>query len=273
MKHGKETQMLQTKVMTVTPELAAKWLEGNTHNRPLYQRAVERYTAQMKASRWKLNGESIIFGDDGRLLDGQHRLWACVESQCTFESVVVTGANADAFLTIDQGKHRSVADHISVAKIGEGSGTSTKTVAAAAHLVIQYRTNSLFSTFASDPTEIIRLLQTEPGLIQWVAKAQRAPNGLKGFASPIAATLHVGALTHDEDADTFVHKWVSGADLEPGNPILTLRQRVMSMPPHKAWERMFLVASVWNAFIQQRPLYKMGSLRGDKFPRIEGDPR
>lgn len=255
--------------MTITPELATQWLEGNTHNRPIRPKDVATYTASMERGAWTLNGESIIFSDDGRLLDGQHRLWACVESQKTFESIVVLGVPESVFTTIDQGKARTHADHLFVAHVN-ATPTQMKFVAATALLILRYRTNNVFSKLAVPAEQVIKLVQKEPAIVDWTIKARRAPAGLRSFSTPIAATMHLGSVKHPAEADVFIHRWTTGADLQNGSPILTLRQRVLANPPHLSPDRLFLVASAWNAFIQQRPMMKMGSMRGDNFPKIAG---
>jgi hypothetical protein len=223
----------------------------------------------MRAGRWKLNGESVIFDSADRLLDGQHRLWACIESQRPFETVVVFGADPEAFTTIDQGRHRSPADHLVVAGVA-GGDKHTKVLAAAAGAIYRYRHNMLFNQGRLPPEDIVGLVREEPAIATWVQEALRAGVGLKGFAAPVAAVTYIGSCRHQEAAQAFMQRWCTGANLELGSPILTLRQRVLSRPPTQLWERLFLAASVWNAFAQQRPLLKMGSIRGDKFPRIVG---
>lgn len=58
----------------VTPEMAAKWLEGNVLNRPLKQAHVDRLAREMAAGRWRLTHQGIAFDVSGCLIDGQHRL-------------------------------------------------------------------------------------------------------------------------------------------------------------------------------------------------------
>lgn len=261
---------MKTTVMTVTPALAARWLEGNTHNRALRQGDVEKWSRVMRSGGWRLNGESIIFDNIGRLQDGQHRLWACVESDTPFDSVVVFGSDPEAFTTIDQGRHRSPGDHLVVSGVASRSSTP-QIIAAAATLLHRYRSNSVFSKDQVMPEILIHILRTEPQLADWVLRARRAQRGLTGFATPIAVSLHIGSGKFPEQAELFLSRWVSGTDLQHGSPILALRMRVMNKPPRHHWERLFLAASAWNAFVKGRDLMKMGSMRGDNFPKIEGD--
>lgn len=97
-------------VVDVTPDLAEKWLGQNNHNRNLRDRAVAAYARDMKAGNWAENGESIKFAKDGTLLDGQHRLWAVVDSGVTVRMLVVTGLEGSDQETMDAGRKRSLSD-------------------------------------------------------------------------------------------------------------------------------------------------------------------
>jgi hypothetical protein len=99
-------------VAEITPELAKEILEtSNRDNRPLKKDHIKMLTNTLKKSEWMLNGESIAFSRSGRLLDGQHRLTACVNSGRPFKTIVIKGIEEDdAFGTIDIGKPRSVTD-------------------------------------------------------------------------------------------------------------------------------------------------------------------
>jgi hypothetical protein len=85
----------------VTPEMALEWLARNTCNRRLIKAHVESLAASLARGEWTLNGQTIKFSKDGLLLDGQHRLNACVESDVGFFTYVAYGLERDAFDTID----------------------------------------------------------------------------------------------------------------------------------------------------------------------------
>lgn len=85
----------------VTPEMAAEWLTRNTSNRRLIKAHVESLALVLSRREWSLNGETIKFANDGRLLDGQHRLHACVKSGVGFRTWVAYGVESSAFDTID----------------------------------------------------------------------------------------------------------------------------------------------------------------------------
>lgn len=103
---------IESGVAEITPELAKEILAiANQDNRPLKKDHIKMLTTSLKNDEWMLNGESIAFSESGRLLDGQHRLTACVNSGKSFQTIVITGIEDEAaFGTIDIGKPRSVTD-------------------------------------------------------------------------------------------------------------------------------------------------------------------
>ena len=115
-------KMPYNRVIEVTPELAAKWLEGNTHNRDLEPSKVELYASDMKAGRWQLTHQGIAFDDNGVLLDGQHRLWAIVETNMPMKFRVFFNESPSARWVTDIGNPRKNVDVIKLA--GKSGGVT-----------------------------------------------------------------------------------------------------------------------------------------------------
>src|SRR5690606_16390953 len=76
------------RLLTITPALADVMLRYNDANRPLSAATVRKYARQMGEGRWRLTKQPIIFSKSHKLLDGQHRLHACVESGVTIQAWV-----------------------------------------------------------------------------------------------------------------------------------------------------------------------------------------
>jgi len=89
--------------MVVSPAQSAAWLEANVHNRKLAQTVVDKYAKDMTAGRWRYTHQAIIFDTTGKMLDGQHRSWACVQSGVSFDTDVVFGADPEVQDFIDDG--------------------------------------------------------------------------------------------------------------------------------------------------------------------------
>lgn len=102
------------KLVTITPEMAEIMLEKNIANRKVNQANVNRIAADMATGNYKVNGETIKISPNGEILDGQHRLLACVKSGMSFQTYIVYNVEREAIGTIDMGKGRSVADSLNV---------------------------------------------------------------------------------------------------------------------------------------------------------------
>lgn len=95
-------------VEKITPQKAIEYLRHNTNNyRKLSLAKVSQYIAEIKAGRWELNGEPIVFDEDGVLKDGQHRLAAIAKSGVAVETVVTRGVSKDVRV-YDLGMNRTV---------------------------------------------------------------------------------------------------------------------------------------------------------------------
>lgn len=113
--------------IVITPEIAAEMLAYNTNNRPLSKGHVKNLAAEMKRGAWLFAPNPIMFSDKGRLMDGQHRLSAIVESGCAVEAVVAFGVFDEVFGKIDTGRRRTAGDVFAINGVPNYSGMASAT--------------------------------------------------------------------------------------------------------------------------------------------------
>lgn len=111
-----KVEIMKTEVMLVTPVQAKKWLERNTDNRDIRHSVVTGLAESIRRGEWILSHQGIAFSKTGRLLDGQHRLLAVVESGISVRMSVTFGVEEDAFKVMDIGNRRSVHDILGTSK-------------------------------------------------------------------------------------------------------------------------------------------------------------
>jgi len=105
----------QSRVVEFTPALAEYVLSNlNLHNRPRKTKKIVQYAKDMAEDKWLLTGETIAFGSDGLLKDGQNRLAACIRSNTSFRTHVMFGIDPKAFAVMDTGANRSHQDVFSM---------------------------------------------------------------------------------------------------------------------------------------------------------------
>lgn len=176
---------------TITPELAEKYLNANKINRPLRSGRVEKYAADMLQGTWTACAAPIIFYESsGDLADGQHRLYAIVESQIPQTFAVWRNFPRDAALNIDTGAGRTFADNhrigtgerlqtglISCARYCEWATTSynrTPTNAETLEVVEKHRTAAKFAVTHAKGRGLMKGCLTAAIARAWYHEADRA---------------------------------------------------------------------------------------------------
>jgi hypothetical protein len=105
---------MDIRIETITPKKAEAYLNTNRSNRKLRDGVVERYADDMAKGRWTRCPAPICFYDDGDVADGQHRLWAIVESGVPQSFPVARGFTREDGLNIDTGLNRSIIDNAKI---------------------------------------------------------------------------------------------------------------------------------------------------------------
>ena len=265
---------LDTKVRTITPEQAQRWITRHEtlakrdpakRNRRLKKSLIYRYAADMAADRWHLNGETLKIGSDGRIIDGQHRLAACVKSDHSFRTLVVENVDDESFKTIDVGKVRTAGDLLYID--GHHSGALL-----GAALVNMWRWDlgegRSFQGWEKSPTkpEIFEVLEKYPKLEEGINRY----HALRAFMSPGLGAALVYILTERDHtmAELFFESLVTGLNLKATDPVYALRERLIKdrqqnpRPPASLTAEMVLRA--WHATKKGEQLTRMQRPRKDK---------
>lgn len=104
---------MSSEIINVTPETAAAWLEHNVpNNRPVRAVDVNKFARDMANGNWRLTHQGIAFNKDGKLIDGQHRLRAVVQSGCTVPMLIWHNLPDNCLSRIDTGLARTASDSI-----------------------------------------------------------------------------------------------------------------------------------------------------------------
>jgi hypothetical protein len=101
---------MKTEIINVSPEIAKHMLLSNTINRAVRPLKWKKYSQEMKSGHWKLSHQGIAFSNNGKLLDGQHRLLAIVDSGITLPFMVTYGLDESLFSKIDVGFLRTTSE-------------------------------------------------------------------------------------------------------------------------------------------------------------------
>ena len=110
---------MEFRVETITPEVAAEYLQHNVqNNRNLRRNYVEMLARDIQRGAWRCTHQGIAFDDQGNLIDGQHRLSAVLLANKPVRMVVARGLVTDMVNSIDKGAQRSLHDTIMITHTG-----------------------------------------------------------------------------------------------------------------------------------------------------------
>jgi hypothetical protein len=259
-------------VWTITPQIAATWLT-KVHNRPQRSHRIKKYARVMRDGRWRLNFEWIGIDPDGFVIEGQHRLEACVMAQTPFQALVLFDLSRDLFPFIGGALPRGVADNIALAggKDYNALGGAVAFVWRADNGLPQYATGI---GSRPDNDEALATLAAHPTLHDSVKMARRATRVFPSVA--MLAYLHYEFKRRNSElADLFIDKLATGANMRETDPVFVLRERLLDNRAAKAKlpnkHIMALTIKAWNyahAGRRAPKFIRWSDGAGEAFPKI-----
>jgi hypothetical protein len=212
-------------VEVIDAERAAELLRHNAGNRHLKRALIARLRRALEEGRFLMNGESIVIDRDGRLLDGQHRLQAVVDTGLTIEALLVYNVDQATFPTLDSGSARTAGDVLGIA------GTqNAHRISAAVRWIQAYRAGvTAPANVRIDADQVLSFVEglndSEVERMQLATLA--AGRVARLVAGSIATALSFLFAEKDEAlALTFFDDLHSGVGLAPGDPVLVLRDQL-----------------------------------------------
>lgn len=91
----------------ITPEIGRKILSQHNNYRALNERRVKLYCEAMKSGSWCIS-QPIMFNEEGKLCDGQHRIQAVIDSGIPQWFIVLCGIPFESISSLDNGQSRTL---------------------------------------------------------------------------------------------------------------------------------------------------------------------
>lgn len=265
------------RIETISPAQAEQMLAHNTHNRTVNRPRVNDLARDMTAGRWQVNGEAIKFASDGTLLDGQHRLMACVRAGQPFTTLVIRGLPAETQSTMDTGRKRSMSDVMSLE--GKPNGTTLASVTRIVYLVDTLGPEAMFSQgIRPTNTELLDFYnKLGPQLDALTMAGLEFYSKSSGLFTPTVFAGIWWLLSHKnlKDANRFLDQLASGAGLEEGNPILVLRNELFAIRTSRNQStflqrrRVVLVTfKAWNKWRKGKTIKQLRAGADETLPKL-----
>lgn len=273
--------------VTVDPDMAHNLLRNN-QNRNVKDRNLKKIATSIMQDGWDTGVSMLVFTASGRLIDGQHRLKACIKTETPITTVYSVVPEAPlAMRNIDRGVKRSLADDLRLAgELGSASLAATIRVAYAFYSGTtpeQFFAAEKFSSVTTD-AEYFRFFNTRPQDIRTVAKYTL--NFYKNLKRNVANVIIPSKITFlflafwEQDPEEAVNffNMLSGANaICCPAPIAVLRQRLTELDRMTATPSSRVVAAyiikAWNAYISGETLtqitFRGGGSHPEKFPAVQ----
>lgn len=219
---------MKTVIGTITPEVAQQILETrNKTNRNISSLFVNKLANDIINGTFLLTHQGIAFDEEGDLLDGQHRLAACVKANMSIQVLVTSGIkrthNLDGiklntFEIIDSGKARTVAQMLTI-----GGVKNSSSVAAAAKVLALMCLKSR-ENIGITSAQVHKILHITNDTIHKCSSIAKSGSILKA-PSWIVGPLCLYHLSYPEKAEDFLWQFVNlSAPAGVGSPTRTLGQ-------------------------------------------------
>lgn len=253
---------IKTEIATITPQIAAAWLDANEKNRRISKRLVDRFASDMANGKFEEAGDTIKFSWDNKLIDGQHRLHACIKSQKSFQAIVVYGLDPRVQDVIDTGRARSKADMLAL------HGVSMANAAAVAYRLLHAHKHGHTPTSTHmTHADMVDMLDAHPKLPLYVPHAgvtpSGIPQGLIGFVAYVGANM----LKKKDRADAMMAVLKTGVPDYEGDPMHKFRERVIGRKTFdlhgrdKRHEIIWTFYYAWNLFAKKESISRLNVQR------------
>ncbi len=261
----------------VSPDLAMKWLdEHNTNNRTVRDGHVARLASDMKEGRWRgQNGEAIRFDTENRLVDGQHRLWACVIAETPFETLLIRKCDPADYSTIGVGAKKQLSDFLGPVH-GE---KNVHLLAAVIRLVYAWQNGGLSRLKDSKAypsiSQLEITLRDHPNIRDSVNVVSGMNHVRKILTASYASLIHYAGTLQNKSATvhSFLDRLGSGLGLEATDPVYQLRQfllaQVSPSPGHRRTGKEYVLAltiKAWNLSKSAQPVRRLKFAVDEEFP-------
>ena len=284
-------------VARISPSDAKQLLSSNENNRQPSDVIIQKYRSDMENGVWQDSASQVQISKQGKLLNGQHRLRAIVESNTSQILTITEGLSKECFSVMDIGKGRTAKDALSILKV-----KNFKAAASIIRFYILWRdgiqpkdmkkdqsskegnipmvnrltTNARFkgSSKAEQIRQVLEFALENPNIEDIALKSTLFYSKFKYFpASSLGGFLiHASKLGYETKvmAEEFLQKLTSGVGLVEGDPILYMRMRIYKWVDDREWQVMGqgykyqILLMTWNAYVSGKVI--------DRYKVKESDP-
>ena len=239
----------------ITKSIATDLLNMNTKNRRVKNGNIKLIKHELENGLFKFNGESIIVGKSGILLDGQHRLLAVEETGIPMKSIIVYDVDDSVFSTIDTGMSRTNADVLSIKGIPNYS-----TVAKVSKMLIMFargenNLNGRDKSYKISNEEVLRFAIEHNDVLQQIMTKSISLYNKSRLLTVSEIAFYYLVLESDNKklCDLFFDSLFKGISSSEFNPAIILRNKLTEFKINKNISinpaiKAKIIFKCWNKF-------------------------
>lgn len=247
----------ETSAFLITPEIAAALLKHNRNVRPLRAGHVEKLSRDMGRGDFPFTGAPILVDRHGNVLDGQHRLTACVQCDVGFMALVVQITDVAAALLCVDADHAARKATVATRDIPFEDAALATGIATKLFKAENFGLGAMVrGTTENTPSrhELNRIATENQAEI---AASLEPASSVSALIPPRLAGA-IWILTNrlsPERAERFFLAFATGANLRADSPLRQARERLIALQMQKlqgqrlASTCLVLVVKAWNKWL------------------------
>ncbi len=255
-------------LVEITPGLAEEMLTYNQSNRPKRPGHITKLSRMMQKGFPQIF-EPLVFSDAAKLRQGQHRLFACVDSDCTFIAWVAFGDLDANFAFMDIGATRGPSDIFAIHGVPNATNSAAITRAVATYDRAQLQGKGGGFAQFDGPDEVYRAyldLGTDDVQESCRISLMLGHNRIS-YPTMLAAMHFVCARKSRSVADDFFRKIATGIGFQ------STRDHARKIREHLVRDELTRIGAAgdvitaWNHMRQRKAIRQWFSDVGGSFPR------
>ena len=261
------SEVISVSKIMLTPERAAKYLKLMAPNRKIRSGHLEYIKRNLSQDTYTLSPNPIVFDRLGRLIDGQHRCQAVVDTGISIPVMKSVGWPVKVQQVIDHNAPRCLRDTLTFM-----DETNTSSRSALLKLIWQYENNPEGHWNAVKPTEneCLEILERDRELIDRVLEIKRSLDRIRG-RKEAALCFYLFLKKDASAAEEFYMQLLTGAHLQVGNPVIPLRAYLLTAEnrTHLACHKNIgTIIHAWNSWRTGRELKTIRFYANRDLPEI-----
>jgi hypothetical protein len=258
---------IEISIEKTSREICEQWLETLPEfQRNLKSRAISKFIRDLQSGNWRFNGDTICFDENGNFIDGQHRVWAFVQSGIFPDVIVVRGVDSKSYLTKDVGTPRTYSDTFK----SEGIASYT-TISSVAKMWLSYANGRNMGNHRFTNDEMLQSYQDHEESINWAIQNW---NSLEGLISKVRKTFFA-SLAFERIGQDKTEAFFNAVETGIGSPPAIALRKVFVRESNKSrgkyaqHEIVALGIKALKAHAENRPTTLLKWAFDESFPTLE----